>query len=29
MPCTSIKGEVLTDLVAEFAEYPEEMNMEK
>ena len=29
MPCTSIKGQVLTDLVAEFAECPEEMNVEK
>ena len=29
MPCTSIKGQVLADLVAEFAECPEEMNMEK
>ena len=29
MPHTSIKGQVLTDLVAEFAEYPEEMNVEK
>ena len=26
---TSIKGQVITDLVAEFAECPEEMNMEK
>ena len=25
---TSIKGQVLADLVAEFAEYPEEMNVE-
>ena len=25
MPCTSIKGQVLADLVAEFAECPEEM----
>ena len=29
MPHTSIKGQVLADLVAEFAECPEEMNMEK
>ena len=29
MPRTSIKGQVLADLVAEFAECPEEMNMEK
>ena len=29
MPHTSIKGQVLVDLVAEFAECPEEMNMEK
>ena len=29
MPRTSIKGQVLADLVAEFAEYPEEMNVEK
>ena len=29
MPRTSIKGQVLTDLVAKFAECPEEMNMEK
>ena len=28
MPCTSIKGQVLTDLMAEFAECPEETNME-
>ena len=27
MPCTSVKGQVLTDLVAEFAECPEEMEM--
>ena len=26
---TSIKGQIITDLVAEFAECPEEMNMEK
>ena len=29
MPRTSIKGHVLADLVAEFAECPEEMNVEK
>ena len=29
MPRTSIKGQVLADLVAEFAECPKEMNMEK
>ena len=29
MPHTSIKGQVLVDLVAEFAECPEEMNVEK
>ena len=29
MPRTSIKGQVLTDLVVEFAECPEEMNVEK
>ena len=29
MPRTSIKGQVLADLVAEFAECPEEMNMKK
>ena len=29
MPRTSIKGQVLIDLVAEFAECPKEMNMEK
>ena len=29
MPRTSIKGQVLADLVAEFVECPEEMNMEK
>ena len=29
MPRTFIKGQVLADLVAEFAKYPEEMNMEK
>ena len=28
MPCTSTKGEVLADLVVEFAECPEEMNVE-
>ena len=28
MPCTSIKGQVLADLVAEFAECPEEMEGE-
>ena len=28
MPRTSIKGQVLTDLVAEFAECPEEMDVE-
>ena len=27
MPRTSIKGQVLADLVAEFAECPEEVNM--
>ena len=29
MPRTSIKGQVLADLVAEFVECPEEMNVEK
>ena len=29
MPCTSIKGQVLTDLVAEFAESPLEEEGEK
>ena len=29
MPRTSIKGQVLADLVAEFAECPEEMSVEK
>ena len=29
MPHTSIKGQVLADLVAEFAECPEEMNVEQ
>ena len=29
MPRTSIKGQILTDLVAEFAECPEEVNVEK
>ena len=29
MPCTSVKGQVLTDLVAEFAENPLEEKMEK
>ena len=29
MPRTSIKGQVLADLMVEFAECPEEMNMEK
>ena len=28
MPCTSIKGQVFADLVAEFAECPEEMDVE-
>ena len=28
MPCTSTKGQVLVDLVAEFAKYPEEMEGE-
>ena len=28
MPRTSIKGQVLADLMAEFAECPEEMNVE-
>ena len=28
MSCTSIKGQVLADLVAEFAECPEEMDVE-
>ena len=28
MPRTSIKGQVLADLVAEFAECPEEMDVE-
>ena len=29
MPRTSVKGQVLADLVAEFAECPEEMNVEQ
>ena len=29
MPCTSIKGQVLANLVAEFTECPKEMNVEK
>ena len=29
MPRTSVKGQVLTDLVAEFVECPEEMNVEQ
>ena len=29
IPHTSIKGQILADLVAEFAECPEEMNVEK
>ena len=29
MHCTSIKGQVLANLVAEFAKCPEEMNVEK
>ena len=29
MPCTSIKGQVLVDLVAEFVESPLEERMEK
>ena len=29
MPHTSIKGQVLANLVAEFAECPEEMSVEK
>ena len=29
MPRTSIRGQVLADLVAEFVECPEEMNVEK
>ena len=29
MPCTSVKGQVLADLVVEFAECPEEMNVEQ
>ena len=28
MPCTSVKGQVLADLVAEFAECPEGVNVE-
>ena len=28
MPCTSIKGQVFADLVAEYAECPEEMDVE-
>ena len=27
MPRTSVKGQVLTDLVAEFAEFPEEIDV--
>ena len=29
MPCTSVKGQVLADLVAEFAELPEEAEMKQ
>ena len=29
MPCTSVKGQVLADLVAEFAECPEGVNVEQ
>ena len=29
MPRTSVKGQVLTDLVAEFAECPKKMNVEQ
>ena len=29
MPRTSVKGQVLADLVVEFAECPEEMNVEQ
>ena len=29
MPCTSVKGQVLVDLVAEFAELPEEAKMKQ
>ena len=29
IPCTSVKGQVLADLVAEFAECPEEVNMKQ
>ena len=29
MPCTSVKGQVLADLVAEFAECPEEVNVKQ
>ena len=29
MPRTSVKGQVLADLVAEFAECPEEVNMKQ
>ena len=29
MPHTSVKGQVLTDLVAEFAECPKKMNVEQ
>ena len=29
MPCTSVKGQVLTDLVAEFAETPLEDKLEE
>ena len=29
MPCTSVKGQVLPDLVAEFAECPEEIGVEQ
>ena len=29
MPCTSVKGQVLADLVAEFAELPEEAEIKQ
>ena len=29
MPCTSVKGQVLADLVAEFAEFPEEIDVKQ
>ena len=29
MPCTFVKGQVLVDLVAEFAEFPEEIDVKQ